>query len=147
MFGISFFDWFSELVTRSPEITEKFLKTLSNTAIVNEFTKIVAGILAFSFEILMVVTLPIIITGFLYYLSCAIKQSTDLGAINKLFENIKETIDNKIIAAYKERKESIYISMIWPIFANILIVAVLTGLIWLLVNAITTGATAYIPVS
>ena len=147
MFGISFFDWFSELVTRSPEITEKFLKTLSNTAIVNEFTKIVAGILAFSFEILMVVTLPIIITGFLYYLSCAIKQSTDFGAINKLFENIKETIDNKIIAAYKERKESIYISMIWPIFANILIVAVLTGLIWLLVNAITTGATAYIPVS
>ena len=59
----------------------------------------------------------------------------------------EETIDNKIIAAYKERKESIYISMIWPIFANILIVAVLTGLIWLLVNAITTGATAYIPVS
>ena len=142
MFGISFFDWFSKLVTSAPELTDKVLKDLSDTAIINEFTKLVAGILAVSVEILVVVTLPIIITGFLYYLACAIHQYTDFDAIDKLFENIRENLDNKIIASYKERKNGVYVSMIWPIFANILVVAVLTALIWFLVNAITTGTAA-----
>ena len=63
------------------------------------------------------------------------------------FENIRENLDNKIIAAYKERKNGVYVSMIWPIFANILVVAVLTALIWFLVNAITTGTAASVLVN
>lgn len=145
MFGMSFFDWIGNALGNMPGDVNDILRSLSDTANITVFSQIIAYLIVICGRIISVAAWPAIVTAFLYNFACVIDQNIDLIGIHKTFMHIQNVIDTKVNAVYKEKKNQVYVSMIWPIIANILVVVLFALSIWLLC-AITSGAAAPVAV-
>lgn len=139
--GMSFFEWIANIFNIVPETADSIVDSLSATASLTVFSQVITYILAIAGCIISIAIVPTIITTFLYCLACAIDQGIDLVGINMTFTSIQNTIDTKITQAYKEDKKKVYLSMIWPIFANILVVVACVASVFLIRMLIIGAAT------
>ena len=129
--GNSLFANIWALITLLPDEVSQYVQGIAGTADVNNFAMIIGGLSVVVGLAVAFVLIPVLCTMFLYYLAKDLDQSIDLMGYHKTFQFIQQTIEKKLLQAYKKLGKKIYSKMIWPILANILTVAVLVGIVLL----------------
>lgn len=132
MTGNSLFVNLWELVTMFPEKAAKMTEGIVGTANYNNFTLICGSLLTIVDQLGGLILVPVLITLFLYYLAKDLDQSIDLMGYHKTFLNIQQIIEQKLLFHYKKLGNRIYVRMIWPVLANILTIAVIGLIIYLI---------------
>ena len=130
--GNSLFSNLWALITLLPDEVASQVQSMAGTADVNNFAMIIGGLAVVLELAIAFVLVPLLCTMFLYYLAKDLDQSIDLMGYHKTFQFIQQTIEKKLLQAYKKLGKKLYAKMIWPILANILTVAVLVGAVLLI---------------
>ena len=130
--GNSLFANLWALITLLPDEVASQVQSMAGTADVNNFAMIIGGLAVVLELAIAFVLVPLLCTMFLYYLAKDLDQSIDLMGYHKTFQFIQQTIEKKLLQAYKKLGKKLYAKMIWPILANILTVAVLVGAVLLI---------------
>ena len=119
--------------TQFPDEVARQLQSIVGSMDYNNFVAVLGG-LAFIVELAVsFVLVPVLCTMFLFYLARDLDQSIDLMGYHKTFQHIQQTIEKKLLQAYKKLGKKLYGKMIWPILANVLTVAALVGIVVLIV--------------
>ena len=131
--GHSLFANLWSALTQFPDEVARQLQSLVGSMDYNNFVAVLGG-LAFIVELAVsFVLVPVLCTMFLFYLARDLDQSIDLMGYHKTFQHIQQTIEKKLLQAYKKLGKKLYGKMIWPILANVLTVAALVGIVVLIV--------------
>lgn len=119
--------------TQFPDEVARQVQSIAGTADCNNFAMIIGGLWTIVSLAAAFILVPVLCTMFFYYLAKDLDQSIDLMGYHKTFQHIQQTIEKKLLQAYKKLGKKVYGKMIWPILANILTVAALVGIVLLLI--------------
>lgn len=132
----SLFSGIGYVITNFRELVEDVVYSVANTYSFNNIAFIFGGLCVIAEFAYTYLLLPALVTQFLYLFVRELDRSVDLMGFHKTFQNIQQSIEQKILYHYKKMGNRLYKKMVFPIVANILTTIAVIVLLLIIISLI-----------